>query len=951
MTINETMTPQDNSDSFFHLVNASGANAASDGSLNKPFDNESSDNEVKQQVIDYYHNTLKNTPTILSALQKMGIDKSEAIDTFKLGFSDRTFGNLLPEKNRKEGMAKRGLLQRIGILKASGHELFRGSLVVPVIENGFVHQMYGHKVAKKLRPGTPIDTALYDSLPNLFNIKVVHTCEELILCSSILDALTFWCAGYKNVTCSDGVGYLPNNIIELFNDSPVKRVLIAYAGTKKADAAGIKLAKQLTTLDIECYRIEFNKNRDANTYALNNLPSSDSLGEVIRKAVWLSGSKPPDKLATNTESTDKSSECVSSNPEPDLNLQNYSSGESTVEKEPIEKKESPHDEMVGATVIPQPAVEVKAEVKDNVIVMCFSNRRYRIRGLEHNTVSNHLKVNILVNRKEVLHIDTFDLYSARHRDNFCKQSSIELGISEEVFKKDLSQILLKLELLQDENISQILTPNVLDNVLTPLEHAEAMHFLRSPNLKHRILEDFQRCGIVGEKNNSLVAYFACVSRLLPSPIAVMIQSSSAAGKSVLMDVTLSFVPVTQRVQYSAITGQSLFYMGDINVKHKVFSVSEEEGISAAAYALKLLISEGQLTIASTGKDPDTGRHVTREYKVEGPVMLFSTTTAIDIDEELLNRCFVLTVDEDRAQTRAIHDLQRFEETLEGLKVSQIKEDVIRVQQNAQSLLKPLKVVNPFAKQLTFLDDKTRTRRDHKKYLTLINSIALLHQYQRKIKKVYCNGKQISYVEVMLEDIDLANQLAHKVLGSSLDELPPQTRRLLMLIDKMITTHCEDKNIPRSDYRFSRRDVRAYTGWGDTQLKVHIKRLENMEYLLIHRGGRGRQFIYELLYNHEGQNGDAFLMGLVDIETLKKQVNDDNKSGLKANLSGLSRSQVDALSGTCHAPKNAPKPHDNKVSDENSLLSEKDIKALIEKNTPQASYPKSNSSNINGGLPQ
>ena len=50
--------------------------------------------------------------------------------------------------------------------------------------------------------------------------------------------------------------------------------------------------------------------------------------------------------------------------------------------------------------------------------------------------------------------------------------------------------------------------------------------------------------------------------------------------------------------------------------------------------------------------------------------------------------------------------------------------------NAQRLLEPLPVVNPFADALTFLDDKTRTRRDHVKYLTLIRAIALLHQHQR-----------------------------------------------------------------------------------------------------------------------------------------------------------------------------------------------------------------------------
>ena len=114
------------------------------------------------------------------------------------------------------------------------------------------------------------------------------------------------------------------------------------------------------------------------------------------------------------------------------------------------------------------------------------------------------------------------------------------------------------------------------------------------------------------------------------------------------------------------TGQSLFYMGETNLKHKILAIAEEEGAEQASYALKLLQSEGVITIASTGKDEDSGDLVTKEYKVEGPVMLFLTTTAIDIDEELLNRCLVLTVNESREQTRAIHEAQRRRRTLEGL---------------------------------------------------------------------------------------------------------------------------------------------------------------------------------------------------------------------------------------------------------------------------------------------
>jgi hypothetical protein len=290
------------------------------------------------------------------------------------------------------------------------------------------------------------------------------------------------------------------------------------------------------------------------------------------------------------------------------------------------------------------------------------------------------------------------------------------------------------------------------------------------------------------------------------------------------------------------TGQSLFYMGEQDLKHKVLAIVEEEGASRATYALKLLQSEGALTIASTGKDPATGRLVTHQYRVEGPVMIFLTTTAIDLDEEMLNRCLVLTVNEGREQTQAIHRLQREQQTLESLLARHEREEILKVHRNAQRLLKPLFVVNPYARELTFLDSQTRTRRDHTKYLTLIRSIALLHQHQRPVKTIPHRGRTVSYIEVTLSDIEIANRLAHEVLGRSLDELPPQTRRLLLLIDDAVKGECQRLKMERSDFRFSRRDVRAWAAWGDTVLKKHLGRLEDMEYLLAHRGGRGQSFV-------------------------------------------------------------------------------------------------------------
>ncbi len=81
----------------------------------------------------------------------------------------------------------------------------------------------------------------------------------------------------------------------------------------------------------------------------------------------------------------------------------------------------------------------------------------------------------------------------------------------------------------------------------------------------------------------------------------------------LMDAVLAFVPEEERVQYSAMTGQSLFYMGETDLKHKVLAIAEEEGAERASYALKLLQSEGKLSIASTGNSPSSTPMPPKEY--------------------------------------------------------------------------------------------------------------------------------------------------------------------------------------------------------------------------------------------------------------------------------------------------------------------------------------------------
>ena len=196
-----------------------------------------------------------------------------------------------------------------------------------------------------------------------------------------------------------------------------------------------------------------------------------------------------------------------------------------------------------------------------------------------------------------------------------------------------------------------------------------------------------------------------------------------------------------------------------------------------------------------------------------------------------------------------------------------------------------------------------------------------------------NGQPIRYVEVALDDIATANRLAHEVLGRTLDELPPQTRKLLRLIVDLVQERCARLEMNRADYRFSRRAVREATNWSDTALKVHLARLAEMEYLLVHRGGRGQSYVYELLYQGEGEHGEPFLMGLIDVDKLRY---DEKKSGQTGNLSGVGQPPVRGRSGGGQGHENGRKPTEDAALDDPG--DETAEKALLRPRKGNGSYP-------------
>jgi len=822
--------------------------------LGCPFDPKASDSELLAQVADYYHERLLKTPAALDYLEKRGLNNDELIRRFKLGFADRTLGLRLPNKNRSDGKEIRERLQKLGILRDSGHELLTGSLIVPIIDkSGGVAEMYGRKITPGLRKGTPLHLYLPGPHLGVWNPEALES-PEVILCEAPLDALTFVAHGFESATFIYGCHGFTDELFEALRKGQTVR--LAYDADDAGNRAAARDAERLAEAGNEVYRIKFPHGMDANEYATKVQPAAQSLATAIKSAEPLFAQSQPATPKPRAEAGAPSSLV-----------------------ELAAKKE--------AALTPEAQVEQRGEYR----FLKLGPREYRVGGLDKNNSLEVMKIALRLRQDEAFHLDSIDLMRDGDRRRFIERAHEETRLEKEVIKRDLGKLLLALEREQEERLAKAVEPQNDAPEMSIDEQAEAVAFLKSPDLIDRLQETFDDCGLVGEQTNRLAAYLACTSRKLARPLAVIIQSTSAAGKSTLMEAVLAMFPNEEQVKYSAMTGQSLYYLGETNLKHRILAIVEEEGAEKASYALKLLQSEGELTIASTGKDAHTGRMETQEYHVEGPVMIFLTTTSIDIDEELQNRCLTLTVDESREQTERIHALQRQARTLEGLQLKKERQRSLVLMQNMQRLIEPIDIVNPYADRLTFTAERTRTRRDHEKYLTLIDAIVLLHQHQRPRKQL---PSGVEYIEVEPSDIELANRLAPDLFSRSLDELPPQTRLLLVTIKTLVKERCKNEEIEPRLVLFSRKDLRDRNGWSYSQVKRHLERLQELEYIAPRHGRMGLAMSYELLVDANESDAPGHI-GLIDASKLKATTN--TRTGKSTTLTPHCQNQKTRLSAS------------------------------------------------------
>ena len=779
------------------------------------------------RVVSFYHQSFCEDPRAREYLRTRGITDNAIFSDFTIGYSNGTLLNTIPEEG--DIIAD---LKEIGILNERGHEMFYGCAVFPIFdENKDCVGLYGRRleVNSELRTKNSELTHLYLPGPRrgVFNFQAAKRAKSIILAESIIDALTLYNAGFKDVLPCYGVNGFTRDHLDLLFCSQVKEVYICFDLDDAGKEGAEKIAGQLKEKSIEPYIMQ-----------LPEVPLPPAVDKVDINSFFLltaDASAIFEKLLK------------------DANVR------ASIRSDKITKHE-----------------QKAYEKTDTGLVVQYGDRRYDVRGITREGVK--LKATIKAVRGEKaaqrFHLDTVDLYSNRSRLFFAKTCAVLFSEKEEIITEDVTRLIDLAESWKPENKDASAVPK-----MTKAEEDEALEFLKDAELFSRILVDFETVGITGENANKLMGYLAATSRKLDEPLSVMIQSRSAAGKSTLQDAVLSLVPEEDYIKYTRITGQALFYKEEDSLVHKLVAIEEEHGARDASYSIRNIQSSKYLSIAATGKDPVSGKLRTEEYKVRGPVSLTITTTEVELDYETANRFITLTIDESKEMTERILEKQRESETLEGL-ISKVEtEHVAKRHHNAQRLLRPLRVINPYAKLLTYPSESLRARRDNKKYLGMIRATAFLHQYQREIKTHpfgsaqggLHNGEVHQYIEVTIDDIEKATTLANEILGRSLDELAPPSRLLHKMIREMVEARCKEQDITSKEYNFIRRDIRDWTKWSDSQIKRHIQQLVDLEYLYCVQGKKGKEYVYELLYPGDSEDGKPFLAGLLSIEELKKKI--------------------------------------------------------------------------------
>ncbi|QMU63615.1 MAG: hypothetical protein GKR88_04505 [Flavobacteriaceae bacterium] len=437
---------------------------------------------------------------------------------------------------------------------------------------------------------------------------------------------------------------------------------------------------------------------------------------------------------------------------------------------------------------------------------------------------------------------SIDLYNDNQVEKFVRRIAERLEIGTSVVRQCLRELTRELEnyrfiLLESEKQQQS-GPEIPP--LTGKATQEATAFLKKEHLLANTNEYIGRSGVIGEETSRLLMYLLFTSRKTNNPLHCISLGSSGVGKTHLQSKVAELIPQEDKVEITVLSANAFYYFNRTELKNKLILIEDLDGAESVLYPLRELQSKKRITKTVVHKD-SKGTTKTIHLTVEGPVSVAGCTTRESVYEDNSNRSFLLYMDESSEQDKKIMDYQR------AISAGKVNEEeqlaAVALLRNTQKILKPVKVINPFAEFLELPQSVFKPRRTNSHYLQLIEAITFYHQYQREEQVNEATGEV--YIETTIEDIQEANHLITEVLLRKSDTLSGAARNHL----EKLKLYLQEKKQTQFTNAEIRRNLRIKAS---TLKRYHLQLIEE-GYIKKISGKKGQIYHYQIIDVKEYQH--------------------------------------------------------------------------------------------------
>lgn len=478
------------------------------------------------------------------------------------------------------------------------------------------------------------------------------------------------------------------------------------------------------------------------------------------------------------------------------------------------------------------------------------NYKYQTKGLDIHILGG-IKINKLESLRVTLSIQklktenilrqSIDLYNDNLVEKLVRKCAERLEVGTSIIRQDLQSLTKELEnyrFLLLKNEEQV-TEQKHRKVLSTREEKEAITFLKSKHLLEKTNELIGKSGVIGEHVNRLLMYLIFTSRKTNNPLHCISLGSSGVGKTHLQSKVAELLPEEDKIEITVLSANAFYYFNRTELQHKLILIEDLDGAESVLYPLRELQSKKRITKTVVHKDRK-GTTKTIHLTVEGPVSVSGCTTQESIYEDNSNRSFLLYIDESEEQDSRIMNFQRLISAGKLNEEEQLKsKDIL---QNVQRVLKPIRVINPFAEYLELPKSVFKPRRTNSHYLQFIEAITFYKQLQREHQVNEETGE--IYIETTIEDIEEANELITEVLLRKSDTITGATRNHLENLKKYL----KDNN----QTTFNNTEIRRNLRVKETTLRRYNKQLLAEDYIKKVKGKKGQLYHFEVINIDEYQ---------------------------------------------------------------------------------------------------